>query len=148
MTAVLSLANSNVEDIFLVTNQCRSLTRVRSGVGVSLGCASLLGVSVADACTRVLYSGSDNMVITGRSMDWRQDNSPRVWVMPRSMEHHGATGPSSIRWTSKYGRLVVSMYDIATVDGINEKGLVANILYLADSDYGRSQGKPTLSIGG
>lgn len=131
-----------------MTNQCRSLTRVLSGVGLSLGCASLLGASVADACTRVLYSGSDNMVITGRSMDWRQDNSPKVWVMPRGMERNGATGPSTIRWTSKYGSLVVSMYDIATVDGINEKGLVANILYLADSDYGRSQGKPTLSIGG
>lgn len=34
-----------------------------------------------------------------------------------------------------------------TVDGINEKGLVANILYLAESDYPEAQGKPTMTIG-
>ncbi|MFN6189574.1 MAG: linear amide C-N hydrolase, partial [Planctomycetia bacterium] len=38
---------------------------------------------------------------------------------------------------------------IATADGMNEKGLVANILYLAESDYGTSvAGRPHLSIGG
>ena len=124
----------------------RCMVRCLGGMGVALGAACLLGTPVADACTRVLYSGSEGTVITGRSMDWMKDNSPSIWVMPRGMERHGATGPNTIRWTSKYGSLVVSMYDIGTVDGINEKGLVANTLYLADSNYGKSQGKPTLSI--
>jgi choloylglycine hydrolase len=101
----------------------------------------------AEACTRILYTGSSNTVITGRSMDWYQDNSPNIWSMPRGMKRDGATGANTIRWTSKYGSAVVSMYDIGTVDGINEKGLVANTLYLAESDYGRANGKPTLSIG-
>lgn len=100
----------------------------------------------AEACTRILYSGASNTVITGRSMDWYQDNSPNIWSMPRGMKRDGATGSNTIRWTSNYGSAVVSMYDIGTVDGINEKGLVANILYLAESNYGQANGKPTLSI--
>lgn len=38
-------------------------------------------------------------------------------------------------WTSKYGSVVASAYDIASTDGINEKGLVANLLWLAESSY-------------
>jgi len=79
-------------------------------------------------------------------MDWYQDNSPNIWSMPRGMKRDGATGANTIRWTSKCGSAVVSMYDIGTVDGVNEKGLVANTLYLAESNYGRANGKPTLTI--
>ena len=113
------------------------------GSTLSLGLLSVLPV---EACTRILYIGASNTVITGRSMDWYQDNSPNIWSMPRGMKRDGATGANTIRWTSKYGSAVVSMYDIGTVDGINEKGLVANTLYLAESNYGRANGKPTLSI--
>src|SRR5207253_2570709 len=43
--------------------------------------------------------------------------------------------------------LAVSGYNAGTADGINEKGLVANVLYLAESDYGKPSGKvPLLSI--
>jgi choloylglycine hydrolase len=45
--------------------------------------------------------------------------------------------------------VAVSFYGVASVDGINEKGLVANVLYLAESDYGKAvAGRPNLSIGG
>ncbi|MFM8704390.1 MAG: linear amide C-N hydrolase [Planctomycetia bacterium] len=108
--------------------------------------ASLWHPWMAEACTRVVYTGANNTVISGRSMDWVQDNSPSVWAMPKGMARDGATGANTLRWSSKYGSLVVSMYDIATVDGINEKGLVANTLYLVESDYGKANGKPTLSI--
>jgi len=115
------------------------------GVLAALGLLGGQGLS-AQACTRVLYTAADQTVIAGRSMDWHTDNSPSLWAMPRGMARHGASGPGSIRWTSRYGSLVVSMYNIATVDGINEKGLVANTLYLAESNYGSPEGKPTLSI--
>lgn len=41
------------------------------------------------------------------------------------------------------------MYNVGTVDGINEAGLAGNMLYLTDSDYGdyKASGKPLLSIG-
>ena len=119
---------------------------LKSGLFASaIGLGMLLTAS-ASACTRVLYTGSNNTVITGRSMDWMNDNSPNLWAMPRGVKRDGATGPSSITWAAKYGSVVVSMYDIGTVDGINEKGLVANVLYLAESKYGQANGKPTLSV--
>lgn len=87
------------------------------------------------ACTRVMYKGPDNTIITARSMDWKEDIKPDLWILPRGMERDGHVGPNSIRWTSRYGSVVTSAYDIATVDGLNEKGLVANLLWLAESKY-------------
>lgn len=98
------------------------------------------------ACTRVLYSGSDNTVITGRSMDWKEDIRSNLWVFPRGSDRNGLAGENSIKWKSKYGSVVITGYDIGTADGMNEKGLVANLLYLAESDYGTADGKPTLSM--
>lgn len=117
-------------------------------LGLLAGTMGLAMASVAPAlaCTRVLYTGSANTVITGRSLDWMNDTSSNIWAMPRGMKRNGATGRNSISWTSKFGSVVVSMYDIATLDGINEKGLVANVLYLSESNYGTANGKPTLSI--
>jgi len=40
----------------------------------------------ADACTRDLYVGADNTVITGRSMDWDQDMRTNLWVFPKGIE--------------------------------------------------------------
>ena len=59
----------------------------------------------------------------------------------------GQAGAESIQWTSKYGSVVVSGYEAGSADGMNEKGLVANLLYLAESDYGKPDGsRPFLSI--
>ena len=87
------------------------------------------------ACTRAVYLGPDGTVITVRSMDWQTDLGSNLWVMPRGMQREGAAGPSSIHWTSKYGSVVASAFEAATADGMNEKGLVANMLYLAESEY-------------
>lgn len=37
-------------------------------------------------CTRVVYSGSNGMVATGRSMDWKTDMHSNLWVFPRGMK--------------------------------------------------------------
>jgi choloylglycine hydrolase len=79
-------------------------------------------------------------------MDWVQDISNNLWVFPRGMKRDGAAGPGSPVWESKYGSLITTIYDVASVDGINEKGLVMNILYLAETDYGAVGGKPPMSI--
>lgn len=99
------------------------------------------------ACTRAVYLGSEGLVITGRSMDWAEDMGSNLWKFPRGMNRDGAAGANSIKWTSKYGSVVVSGYESGTADGMNEKGLVANLLYLAESDYGTPVStKPSLSI--
>ena len=101
----------------------------------------------SDACTRCVYLGPKDTVIIARSMDWSEDPGTNLYSFPRGMKRDGAAGPDSITWTSKYGSIVCSFYEVATVDGMNENGLVANVLYLVESDYGKPDGKnPTLSI--
>lgn len=75
-------------------------------------------------CTRVVYSGKNGMVATGRSMDWKTEMHSNLWVFPKGMERNGETGTNSLKWTSKYGSVVTSAFEIASTDGMNEKGLV------------------------
>jgi len=114
----------------------------------AVAAAAMLSTALAPAlaCTRAVYIGSDNTVITGRSMDWLEDMHTRLWTLPRGMKRDGAAGPGSPVWTAKYGSVVASGYDLGTADGMNEAGLVANLLYLAESDYGTTMGKPPLSM--
>jgi penicillin V acylase-like amidase (Ntn superfamily) len=88
------------------------------------------------ACTRVLYVAKDGTVITGRSMDWGEDMRSNIWALPKGMKRDGRGGANTPAWESKYGSVTVSAYDIATSEGINEAGLVVNVLALVESDYG------------
>ena len=107
----------------------------------------LIVAEVAMACTRVVYLG-DNDVITARSMDWKSDVGTNLWILPSNVKRNGMAGPKSIQWTSKYGSVVATGYDISTTDGVNEKGLAANLLWLVESEYPNIEQtkKPPLSI--
>ena len=89
----------------------------------------------AEACTRVVYKGPNNTVLTGRSMDFSMEIPANLWIFPRGVKRNGEVGKNSIEWTSKYGSIAASSWDIATSDGMNEKGLVANMLWLVESQY-------------
>lgn len=103
--------------------------------------------SAADACTRFVYLGANDQVITARSMDWKLDVGTNLWVFPRGMKRSGEAGPNSVEWFSKYGSVIASGYDISTTDGMNEAGLVANVLWLVESSYPDYDGKtPGLSL--
>ena len=82
-------------------------------------------------------------------MDWAEDPGTDLWSFPRGLKRDGGAGPGSVEWTSKYGSVISSFYNIATVDGMNDAGLVANALYLVESDYGdaKASGKPLISVG-
>jgi penicillin V acylase-like amidase (Ntn superfamily) len=82
-----------------------------------------------------VFIGDDRTVITGRNMDWKEDMGSNLWVLPAGMQRDGAAGPPSLRWTSRYGSVVVSGYEAGMADSLNEKGLAANALYLAESEY-------------
>ncbi|MDY6457834.1 linear amide C-N hydrolase [Acinetobacter faecalis] len=100
------------------------------------------------ACTRVVYLGDEQNVMTARSMDWKLDVGSNIWVLPNNVSRGGLAGKNSIKWTSKYGSVVTTGYDISTTDGMNEKGLAANLLWLVESEYPNIEKnkKPTLSI--
>lgn len=102
-------------------------------------------------CTRATYLGPNDTVITARSMDWAVPIPTSIWVLPAGLQRDGAAGPGSLQWTSRYGSVVASVYGGATGDGINEHGLVANLLYLTESDYGQARPgdpRPPLSVSG
>src|SRR3954469_8113877 len=105
---------------------------------------AMTAISTADACTRTLYIGQDNTVITGRNMDWKEDMGSNLWIFPAGLERDGAGGARSVKWVAKYGSVVASGYEAGSADGMNEKGLVANLLYLAESDYGKPDGNRPL----
>lgn len=102
-------------------------------VFLTLAASSLLFQVIP--CTRVVYKGPNETIITARSMDWRDEIPVNLWVFPKGMQRNGEVGKRSIQWTSKYGSVSASAWDIATADGMNEVGLVANVLWLAESAY-------------
>ncbi|MGS1106163.1 linear amide C-N hydrolase [Achromobacter anxifer] len=119
-----------------------------------MACAAFAGLTAlsaspaAWACTRVVFHGANGQVVTARSMDWKNDITSNLWVLPRGMARSGEAGPNSLRWTSRYGSVVTSGYDVSTTDGVNEAGLSANLLWLAESQYPPfdAKGKPGLTI--
>ncbi|MGH2341410.1 linear amide C-N hydrolase [Segnochrobactraceae bacterium EtOH-i3] len=120
----------------------------RRGRSVLVGClaATLLAAAPAEACTRATYLGGDGLVVTGRSMDWAEDMRTNLWVFPAGIARDGAAGANTPKWVSRYGSVIASGYDVGTADGMNEKGLVANLLYLAESQYPTPDGRPVLSM--
>lgn len=123
-----------------------SITHFLAVAGIAATCLVLTALT-AEACTRCVYLGSKDTVLVARSLDWVEEPGTNLYVFPRGMKRDGASGPGTVAWTSKYGSVVSTLYEAATVDGMNEKGLVANVLYLVESDYGLPDGKkPTISI--
>ena len=76
----------------------------------AIAALALAAASENLACTRTLYVGADNTVITGRNMDWKEDMASNLWVFPAGMARDGAAGLHSIKWRSKYGSVIVSGY--------------------------------------
>lgn len=103
-------------------------------------------------CTRFTWSsGGDagqGLVFVGRSKDWFEDTRTTLALMPHGIKRESAKGdPNGFRWVSKYGSVVALMYGDIAVDGLNEAGLQAGGLYLAESDYGkRDTSRPGLAL--
>jgi penicillin V acylase-like amidase (Ntn superfamily) len=106
-------------------------------------------------CTRVLWNDNKLSVLAGRTMDWPESTQPILTVAPRDYQRHGGkVGPvdvikeNALEWKSRYGTMIVSVYGIGTVDGLNEKGLAAHALYLQSTELpARDPAKPALQIG-
>jgi penicillin V acylase-like amidase (Ntn superfamily) len=121
--------------------------RVITSILTVFAIAFAISNSPAAACTRVLYVGDNGLVVTGRSMDWKEDMQSNIWAFPAGISRDGSAGPNSIKWTSKYGSVGVSGYEAGIPDGMNERGLVTNVLYLAEAQYTPPvAGKPNMSI--
>lgn len=101
----------------------------------------------AAACSRFTYVSNNHLIATGRSMDWVEDMRTDLWAFPAGMKRTGGIAANSVTWTSQYGSVIAAGYNMGTADGINTKGLNANLLYLSTSDFGRpTAGQQNLSV--
>lgn len=117
--------------------------------------AAMLGMAPsAQACSRVTWLGPNGMVVTGRSMDWPYSFHSHLYAMPAGSTQDGSGGVNSLTWTRKYGAIEVAGTTDPTgpidgvFDGMNTTGLVANLLYLGESEFGPppSDNRPRLSF--
>lgn len=86
-------------------------------------------------CTRVVWPDAAGAVLVGRNMDYHRDLATNLWKLPRGVRRDdGVDG--RLAWEARFGSVVATAVDMITVDGLNEKGLGGNILWLAESVYG------------
>lgn len=86
-------------------------------------------------CTRVIWPDAGGAVLVGRNMDFHKDLMTNLWKQPRGITRDdGVKG--ELTWTSKYGSVIATAFDIISVDGLNEAGLAGHVLWLAESTYG------------
>lgn len=88
-----------------------------------------------EGCTRVTFVGDSAIVITGRTLDWKTPIPTNLYVFPRGQKRASYDSENSIKWTSKYGTVCSVGYDVGVTEGMNEEGLVVNLLYLPGTFY-------------
>lgn len=92
-----------------------------------VGTAAVLP-GAAHACSRVFWNDNPVMLV-GRTLDWSRHVDEAMWVPPAGMERSGRAPDNPAKWKSRYASLIIAGLDICTEEGINEKGLVVNLLY-------------------
>jgi penicillin V acylase-like amidase (Ntn superfamily) len=98
-------------------------------------------------CSVIKWSDNGTAIVVARNMDWLENMRSNLWLFPRGINREGLAGKNSLIWSSKYGSVIASAYDLASTDGMNVKSLACHMLWLAESDYGRRDEKiPGLSV--
>lgn len=93
-----------------------------------------------------MWPDADGSVIVGRNMDFHQDLHTNLWKLPRGINRDDRV-EGNLSWTAKYGSVIAGVYDILSTDGVNERGLAAHLLWLAESDYGTAdESRPQLAM--
>lgn len=97
-------------------------------------------------CTRAIWPEASGAVLVGRNMDFHRDTGANLWSLPRGLQRDDCAD-GSLRWTARYGSLVVGAFDLMSVDGLNEAGLSGHVLWLSESVYGpRDASRPGLGV--
>ncbi len=115
--------------------------------GLAVLCVVAACTPAARSCSRVLWNDNGHSVLVGRNMDWLEDMHRNIWVLPRGMQRSGLAEVNPLIWTSRYGSVVITGHDLATVDGVNERGLAVHMLYLPETSVSpRDEKIPGLSM--
>ncbi|RYV03561.1 choloylglycine hydrolase [Shewanella sp. OPT22] len=107
-------------------------------------------------CTRIFNNLNAHFPVTARNMDWAVfmntylyrmgSGESRVGLSKQTAKIHSLPIKNILKWDSLYASISTVVGDdaqgYATVDGINEKGLVVNALSDSDSTYQSTQAMP------
>lgn len=98
--------------------------------------AVAIAVPAARPCSRVVFRGdSTDVVMVGRTLDWRTPIPTDIYVYPAGMRKQSVPEGPMLTWTSKYGSVLAVGYDGGVTEGMNERGLVMNGLFCKTAIY-------------
>ena len=106
--------------------------------GLVLLITGVLRPGIAQACSRVFSNANGQAMVVGRTMDLFVDDRAALVLRPRALAAGGLIGLNddhALRWHTRYGSTGVLSLGTVISDGINERGLNANLLYLGTSRY-------------
>lgn len=103
---------------------------------IALVAAIMISAVSAKPCSRIVFlSDSTDVVLVGRTLDWRTPIPTNIYVYPAGMEKESMPSGPRFTWTSKYGSVLAVGYDGGVTEGMNDRGLVANGLFCKVSTY-------------
>jgi len=128
-----------------------NLMRFFSNPAWHRGCAALLALALslpALPCTTFVVD-SDGGPLFGRNYDFEFGDAMLV-VNPRGLVKTSATeataGQQPATWTARFGSLTFNQYGVSfPTGGVNERGVVVELLWLAGARYPDADGRPTVS---
>ena len=92
----------NADNKTILINKKSMRKKIMMAALVTIAVNLIWGGQPAKACTRAVYIGPDNMVITGRTMDWKEDIQSNLYLFPRGIKRAGYDKGNTVEWTSKY----------------------------------------------
>lgn len=100
-----------------------------------------------NACT-TFFINKNGQLIFGRNYDWATGigmiNTNQRSLLKTSLPTDGTV---PFTWTSKYGSLTFNQYGKEFPNGgMNEKGLVIELMWLSESEYPKKDKRPSLSV--
>ena len=106
--------------------------------------ASLFSV-LGNACTTFLLNDGGHFYF-GRNYDWITGNG-MVMTNARDVKKFSAASGEELSWISKFGSITFNQYGKEfPTGGMNEKGLVVELMWLEESKYPAPDHRPALNV--
>src|SRR5688572_4523016 len=108
---------------------------------------AFLAINIASACT-TFFLAKNGQLAFGRNYDWLTD-AGMVCTNLRGLSKTSMKMPegSSITWVSKYGSITFNQYGKEfPMGGMNERGLVIEMMWLDGSQYPKPDKRPALYV--
>ncbi len=113
----------------------KTLSKSKTAIALVLAAVTAVGaMSAANACTSAVYNKGE-VSMTVRTMDWSGQDQGKVVGKGKGIESTYGDSDEAITSRSKYASMQIKSFNPGIVaEAMNEKGLVARLLYLG-KDY-------------